>query len=430
MKLFSFCFVLLALRCFAQTTEKYELPPINYSKATPQDATETLQKQITTGEVRFKGNDREIVRDLLRQLRVPVESQVVVFSKTSFQRDRIRPEHPRAIYFSDNCYIGWVPGGLVEVTTIDPVLGPIFYTLSPAALRANSPQTFVRDGDCLRCHGGNFVRGIPGVFVRSVFADKEGEPLLRHGSEVVDMHTPFTNRWGGWYVTGKHGAALHRGNVFAREKQEKLSVDFRSGANIRDLSKFFDTEEYLSGSSDIVALLVLECQTAVQNTLTRASVNCRYMLLYQKNLQHDLKEPVSDELVYDSVKSVFNGAAKEIVDDLLFHDEARLPEGLEGSPDFQRAFQADAPRTSAGDSLKDFSLDGHLFKNRCHYLVYSDVFLQLPAQLKRLVYERLATILKSTKPEPRYAYLGKEERHRITAILQTTHKELAAALAQ
>ena len=168
-----------------------------------------------------------------------------------------------------------------------------------------------------------------------------GEPLLRFGSEVVDFRTPFSNRWAGWYVTGKHGTALHRGNVLAQDKNGELVVDLKRGANVADLSRFFETKSYLAPGSDIVALLVFEHQLAMQNTLTRASQDCRRMLAYQKNLQRDLKEPVTEELTYDSVKRVFEGAAKDLVDDLLFKGEAHLPQGLEGSAAFQGAFQAE-----------------------------------------------------------------------------------------
>ena len=413
----------------ARDTEPYEQPPISYSATQPQDPIARLQARMAAGEVKFGRSDRDLLQALLRELGIPVESQMVVFSKTSLQRQRIRPDHPRAVYFTDNCYVGWVPSGLMEVTTVDPVLGPIFYALDPAALRTNATRAFVRDSDCMRCHGGTFVRGIPSVFVRSLFTDAEGEPMLRYGSEVVDFRTPFANRWGGWYVTGKHGAALHRGNVFAQEKKDQLVVDFKRGANLTSLSGFFETQDYPVAGSDIVALLVLEHQTAMQNTLTRASVNCRRMLEYQKNLQRDLKEPVTDDLTYDSVKSVFESSARELADDLLFQGEAELPAGLEGSPAFQRAFQASARRAAGGQSLKDFSLKGHLFENRCSYLIYSDSFLQLPVQLKHRVYDRLARALKATDADPRYAYLGAGERARIARILRETHPELRTALA-
>jgi hypothetical protein len=230
-------------------------------------------------------------------------------------------------------------------------------------------------------------------------------------------------------VTGQHGVALHRGNVLAQDRKDQLVVDFKRGANQNDLAKFFSSQDYPTNGSDIVALLVLEHQTTMQNSLTRASLNCRRMLEYQKNLQRDLKEPVTEDLTYDSVKSVFESYAREITDDLLFQGEAQLPAGLAGSPAFQGAFLASARRAADGLSLKDFSLKGHLFANRCSYLIYSDAFLQLPVQLKRRVYDRLARALKTTDADPRYAHLGADERTRIARILRETHPELKATLA-
>ena len=154
------------------------------------------------------------------------------------------------------------------------------------------------------------------------------------------------------------------------------------------------------------------------------------MLAYQKNLQHDLKEPVTEELTYDSVKRVFEGAAKDVVNDLLYKDEAHLPQGLEGAPVFQSAFQTGTPRDRDGHSLKDFHLRGHLFQNRCSYLIYSESFLALPEALKRKVYSRLGQALHPTNPDPQYAYLGEEERARITSILQQTHAEFRLAQGQ
>ena len=415
--------------CAQAETEMYEQPPMNYSAAQPRDAVTKLRERLASGAVKLGGSDRELISGLLRELQVPIESQVVVFSKTSLQRQRISPDHPRVIYFSDDCYVGWVPSGLMEVTTIDPMLGPVFYALDPKVARTDMTRGLMRDSDCLTCHGGTFVRGIPGVFVRSLYTDERGEPLLKGGSELVDFRTPFTNRWGGWYVTGKHGRTLHRGNVFTKEKDDELVVDFKRGANVTDLSRFFDTGDYLTNSSDIVALLVFEHQTAMQNTITRAGLNCRRMLEYQANLQRELKETSTEELAYESVRSVFAGAVREIVDDLLFQGEAELPSGLEGALGFQRAFEKNARRCADGTSLKDFSLKGRLFKNRCSYLVYSDSFVALPPQLKKRVYARLKQILKANDAEPRYAYLGNDERIRILRILEETHPDFRTFLA-
>jgi hypothetical protein len=224
-------------------------------------------------------------------------------------------------------------------------------------------------------------------------------------------------------VTGKHGNSVHRGNALAHEENDQLAVDLRRGANATDLSSLLPTKSYLRPDSDIVALLVLEHQTAMQNTLARASLDCRRMLAYQKNLQVELKEQVTEWLAYDSVKHVFAAAAQQVVDDLLFKDEALLPPRIEGSAAFQAAFCLEAPQADDGSSLKDLQLAGHLFKNRCSYLIYSDCFRTLPAELKRRVHSRLVRALDTATPDSRYDYIPVEERVRISKILRQTHPD-------
>lgn len=409
----------------SQPAEDFEKAPIRYSATQPHDRVSQLQAKIAAGELKFEGSAKAVVRTLLRELDVPVASQIVVFSKTSLQRSRISPDHPRSLFFSDTCYVGWVPGGLAELTVIDPQLGPIFYAFSPRRAIGPEGPAFERDADCLRCHGGAFVREIPAVFARSVFTGREGEPLLRHGSLVVDYRTPFEQRWGGWYVTGRHGAAVHRGNSTADEKGDSLVFDPQAGANITSLDRYIDSSAYLAPTSDIVALLVFEHQTAVQNALTHAAFAARRMLDYQRGLQRAFHEPETDEPAYDSVKSVFAGATRELVDALLYKDEAALPAGIMGDPGFTNAFAAGAIRTRAGDSLKDLALNRHVFRNRCSYLIYSEAMLALPAALKRQVYPALLRALAPENPDPRYEYLGNEERARIRAILIATHPEFA-----
>lgn len=417
---------ILVPRSNAQDTEPYELPPVNYSKTKPHDAVTRLQAELVSGQLKLEGSDREVVQGLLRALHIPVASQMLVFSKTSFQKDIISPRHPRALFYTDDCYVGWVPGGLVEIAAIDPKLGPVFYSFDPRGLSEKNLPAFPREDDCMRCHGDTFVRGIPAVFSRSLYADKTGEPIFREGSEVVDDQTPFSERWGGWYVTGTHGNTLHRGNVIASETADRLVFDPARGANITNLSSFFDTGDYLTNSSDIVSLLVFEHQTSMQNVLTRAGLDCRHMLQYQEDLQAALKPapvPDADGLSFDSVRSVFNDSAEKVVDALLFKGEAPLPKTITGSAAFQKDFSANAPRDRKGDSLKDLLVSEHLFKNRCSYLIYSDSFLSLPRPLKSRIYTRLAKALSLDKPDPRYAYIGRAERQRIATILQETHPE-------
>lgn len=405
----------------AQGTPDYEQPPISYSNATAHDAVTEALKLIASGQLKLAGSDHEILRAVLQALHISTDSQVVVFSKTSLQAGLIRPDNPRALYFSDSVYVGWVPGGLIEVAAIDAELGPVFYSLDPEDAR-DKRRTFVRESSCLRCHGGTFVRDIPGLFARSVFPSESGEPMLRHGSEVVDDETPFDHRWGGWYVTGYTGKDPHRGNVLGTERNDQLVFEPLSKRPM-ELSEFFDTSRYLTATSDAVALTVLTHQLAMHNSLTQAGHRTRRMLEYQRSLQKSMGEPITDEPTYDSVKSVFASACEDVMDHLLFRNAAPLPDGMTGTEAFRKAFAADAVRTASGESLKDLKLQGRLFANRCSFLIYSDSFKALPVQLKDRILDRLGAVLRGDDPKGRYGYLEPEEKRSILAILTKTLPE-------
>src|SRR5262252_7812986 len=70
------------------------------------------------------------LRSLLQALHIPISSQTLVFSKSSFQLNQISPEAPRAVYFNDDTYVGWVNHGqFIEIAEVDPKTGPSFYKL-------------------------------------------------------------------------------------------------------------------------------------------------------------------------------------------------------------------------------------------------------------------------------------------------------------
>jgi hypothetical protein len=408
-------------------TDEFEHPPISYSDSQPNDAISGLQARLDQREFAFNGTAKDVLKRILSELQIPEASQLLVFSKTSVQRVRISPQNPRAIYFNDTCYVGWVPGGMIEVADMDPKLGPIFYTIDPME-RGKSVQRFRRDAECLSCHAVNFTRDIPGVFARSVFAEATGSPIFSAGSEVVDQTTPFEQRWGGWYVTGKHGAARHRGNAFAHEDGNDVKLDQERGANLEDLHRFIDPSTYLMPTSDIAALMVFEHQLTVHAALTRANYDCLRMLTYQHGLQESFKEPLTDEPAYDSVKSVFKHSAEAVLDALLYKDEASMPAGgIQGSPGFREAFERGGKHTADGRSLRQLDLKTRLAKLRCSHLIHSEQFHALPKPLIKQISERLHLILTAEKPEERYAYLQPDERKAIAGILRETEPELTAS---
>jgi hypothetical protein len=411
----------LALPALVQAEDEYEQAPIHYSETQPRDATQALEKMLLAGKVKIDRTDAwSVLHGVLKCFGIPEESQVMVFSKTSKQNDRINPQAPRVIYFSDDAYVGYSVGGSIEVSTIDPKLGPIFYLLDPE-VEASKPLHFERDQSCLSCHGGPFTPEVPGVIVRSVFPGPEGHPIMSQGSTVVDTTTPFSDRWGGWYVTGKHGTSLHRGNVTATENADNTcDMPIEKGANITDLTSFFDTSPYKRKKSDIVALMVLEHQTSVQNVLTKANHTAMRAMHMQTSLQKELGEPVQSEPV-GTARRIIDHMAEDVIEALLFKDEAALPEGgIEGEEDFQNAFTGSAPKSEAGRSLKDFQLHTRLFKHRCSFMIHSLTFRHLTPHLKSTVIKMLSDVLAGKDTSGTFAYLGESERKHILAILQDT----------
>ena len=89
---------------------------------------------------------------LLHHLDIRLDSQVLVFSKTSLQAHLVSPRSPRAIYFSDTVAVGFVPGAdVIEIAAFTSKRGTSFYTLNTA--RTEGPK-IVRSTGCLSCHQG------------------------------------------------------------------------------------------------------------------------------------------------------------------------------------------------------------------------------------------------------------------------------------
>ena len=130
----------------------FELPPIKYSQTASQDAVAKMAAEIELGDwVVGNVDGKAVLKAVLKKLNISEESQVLVFSKTSFQNSLINQRNPRSIYFSMDAYVGWVPGGKVEVIIEDEKLGPVFYTIDPPF--GDRPAKIVRAIDsCLQCY--------------------------------------------------------------------------------------------------------------------------------------------------------------------------------------------------------------------------------------------------------------------------------------
>lgn len=405
---------------------EFERAPINYTDAPVRDPIALLQERLDRGDLKLEYHPtRGFLDDLLVQLDVPAESQALVFSKTSFQLRRIEPRKPRAVYFSDDVYLGFVQNGdVVEAMAVDPVLGPIFYTLEQ---NAAEPPKFVRDrGQCLTCHASSRTQGVPGGLVRSVFVDRGGQPLLGSGTFTTDHRSPFEERWGGWYVSGTHGQTRHMGNGCVGNPKDAESLDREAGANVIDLSTIVRVEPYRTPHSDLVGLMVLEHQTYVQNLITLAQYETRLALHYDGVMNEALQRPADHRS--DSTERRINSVVDKLVDALVMVEEYQLPAPVTGTAGFSEVFPQTGQRDSQGRSLRDLDLQTHLFRYPCSYLVETPHFDALPDEVKQRIAVRLSEILSKQNPDPRYAHITAEDGAVTLEILKELRPGLFASV--
>ena len=415
---------LALLATSAVSEDDFELAPIRYSASTPDNPVSRLQARLDAGETTLAWDDSSgWLGGVLAALEVPTSSQTLVFSKTSLQQTRISPRTPRALYFNDDVYVGYVrTGEVVEVSVADPALGTVFYSMEQVP--GERPRFERRTEDCLLCHGGSQTRGVPGHIVRSVYPSPSGQPIFSAGSHRVDDSTPLADRWGGWYVTGRHGKQRHLGNVTYPDRPATAADADPSGLNVTDLAGRFGKKGYLTGQSDLVALSVLAHQAAAHNALTRASFDVRAALHREAALNRDLDQ--APDYRWPSTNTVLDGAAKALVECFLFCDEAPLAGPIEGTTTFATDFAARGPTDAAGRSLRQLDLERRLFRHPCSFLVYSASFDALPDELRGRFWARIGEVLTAADPGPRFAHLSTEDRQAIRAILVATKPDAVA----
>ena len=406
----------------AQLTS-FENPPIDYLNAEVNDPVAQLAAKVESGEIELKFDSKNgYLPAVLSELDIPTNSQTLVFSKTSLQLNRINPNRPRAIYFNDDVYVGYCQhGDVLELASTDDNQGAIFYSVKQ---RQNGDPKFVRDrGQCLTCHANTRTQNVPGYLIRSVYVDRAGHPILGSGTFTTDHTSPFDERWGGWYVTGKHGDMRHMGNTIFTEDEKP---DLESGANREELSDKISTKPYLTPHSDIVALMVMEHQTQMHNAITAANFETR-SALHQSYQMNELLEREKD-FISESAQRRISAVANTLLSYLLMCDEYPLTSAVEGTSDFTQTFRERGIKDSCGRSLRDFDLQSRLFKYPCSYLIYSTAFDALPAEVRSLTIERMLNVLEGRDKSEKFAHLTPQMRADILQILRETKPGLFAAL--
>ena len=398
------CFVLgsLCLTTSAQHAGAFkgslDDPAIAYSTRSPDNVVVDANAKLQDGRVRFGFDERTgFLQSALNALNIAVDSQLLVFSRGSLQGRRIGSQNPRAIFFNDRVALGWVRGGdVIEVAAHDVNAGVVFYTLDQRDSVA--PPQFKRRFECLGCHVTGDTLGVPGLLM---FSTSRAEPGRFDGvPHHIDQSDPIEQRFGGWFVTGRLGTARHMGNDVA-------ALDGRSTRDLASVEGLFDTDGYRSTSSDVVAHLVLTHQAGMTNLLTRAAFEARMA-------EASLRGPVTQEQT-EAITVLMEDIAREVVDHMLFVDEAKLPAGIHGASGFAERFSKSGPRDRKGRSLYELDLTRRLMKYPCSYMIYSAAFDALPPIVKTPIYRRMLNVLAGT---------GRSDSQSIVEILRDTKGDL------
>ena len=405
-----------------------EYEAIGYSTTRPSGQIDELQQAIASGRLKLEFDPvRGYLDSLLRALDIDATSQLLVFSKTSLQNASIHPETPRAIYFNDETYVAWVQGGPLEIASMDPLLGQLFYTLEQQQDDAVTLDR--RIGTCLRCHDSYSLTGggVPRFILGSGYIGTDGELISHEGWILTNPRTPLRNRWGGWYVSGRHGDQQHLGNVIVEAAADLQQLDSLRIGNLDNLDSMLDADRYLTPYSDIAALMVVEHQVQIQNLITRVNYDTRTALFDEAKLNAELnRDP--DEVSAATMQRIA-GITEPLIQAMLMVDEVQLTSPIVGTSGFATQFEQRGPRDSRGRSLRELDLSERLFEYPLSYLIYSRAFDALPELNQDFVFSRLRQLLGSDDHSEGFEHLSAADRRAILEILDDTKPSFAAAIA-
>jgi hypothetical protein len=373
---------------------------IDYATRQTTDRVAKLSESLAKGGRPLARDARTgYLRPVLDALGVPVESQLLVFSRTGVQRAHTSPHDPRAIFFDDSVAVGYLPSApVIEIAAHDPQQGVIFYTVDQSAPSA----VFKRQTSCLTCHQSESTLNVPGVIAHSNAVDAEGNVIAELGGNDVDHRTPHPDRWGGWYVTSDGSATqyaqrAHAGNITFSGRGNTSNEVF-----IEWLNSAPESRGYISGSSDISALLVFDHQMHAINLLTK--------LNWESRVSPGGVAPLVNELA----------------DYLLFVGEMPPSVALMANPGFAKALEVRVPKDRQGRSFGQLDLVNRLMRYPASYMIYSTAFDGLPAPVKEAVYRRMLDILSGTDMRPAYKQLTAADRRAVTEILRDTKPDFPA----
>jgi hypothetical protein len=201
----------------------------------------------------------------------------------------------------------------------------------------------------------------------------------------------------------------HLGNAVAPDPDRPFDLEQDGTLNLTSLAGKFDTTKYLTATSDIVALMTLEHQARMTNLIIGVSQQ------FRRAQSAGILEKSKDNL---------DRAVEQMVEYMLFVDEAPLADPIKGASNFTTTFPERGPHDKRGRSLRDFDLHKRLFRYPLSYMIYSDLFAGMPAAARERAYGRLYGVLSGEDQSAKFAHLAPEDRRAILEILEDTKPEV------
>lgn len=416
-----------------------EYPVIDYAGPATQNRVWRMRQRLESGELKFTWDAKfGYLKSLLAALEINADSQVLVYSRTSLQFEQITATAPRAIYFNEDTYVGYVQGSsLIEVASIDARKGAVFFALQNIEGRAATDMTR-EGGGCLSCHDTFSMMGggVPRLMVLSAPVDDPAETRTHSSADETDDRTPLAERWGGWYVTGHTGSQAHFGNLPLREERDGQRLRELAGKrlNLDSVGKYLDASHWLTDKSDVVALLVLEHQAYLQNSMTRINYKVRTIMSREFPPAADGAEPPGAPRTWEDVSPADQKRLRQMMEPLVralfLADAAPYAEPIKGSNGFAQRVAGLGPTDSKGRSLRELDLGTRLLKYRLSYLVYSPQFDALPQYALDYINGRIVEVLEGLDTTGIAAAMPAAERQAIAEILIDTKPTLAALLSK
>lgn len=204
----------------------------------------------------------------------------------------------------------------------------------------------------------------------------------------------------------------HRGNRIYQENKSGIdrgtAFTFSASTN----------NGYLSGTSDIAALMILEHQTHLHTLISSLTIHTRRALYDQKILNKYMED---EDPASNAAAKRIKHAADNVLECMFFKNEAPLPELDLSRSVFSSEFMSRGPRDQQGRSLYDLQMNQRMLRYPFSYLVYSETFNDLPQEALDYIWPEIKVILDSPSRYPGYEHVSMRNKKAIREILFDTH---------